>query len=61
MKKQLTRHEANNLINISPYDKEYFIFEKVNTGLSKEICTYGYKKNGKWIKIKEAKENNPSF
>ena len=38
-------------------NKEYLEYEEVNTGLSKEIISYGYKKiegtKYKWIKKKE--------
>lgn len=44
---------------LSPVDKEFFEFEEVNSGLSSDICTYGYrnKDTGKWIKREEALQN----
>jgi hypothetical protein len=48
IKKQFTRYDEE----LSPMcdNVEYLDFEKVSTGLSTEICSYGFRYKNKWIK-----------
>lgn len=52
---QYTRYDQERLNPEIAFDKEYLEDETIKTGLSEEVCSFGYKLNEKWIKIKEAK------
>jgi hypothetical protein len=56
MKQQFTAYDRE----LYPeYDNsEYLDHEKVSTGLSSDICSYGYRINNKWVKKSDYKRRN---
>lgn len=62
VREQLTRKQAEILpSHIPSWSQEYFEFERIDTGLSKEIITWGYREHedkgnghiklGPWLKL----------
>ena len=51
MRQQFTRWDSENFPKFD--NSEYLDYEQVTTGLSSELCSYGYKIEGRWVKRQE--------